>query len=114
MDHTEGIRPSARGCHIRCCRASLVLFPVSLVLFPVSVPKFKGINLRHDGRNSISVFTVLVVCLFVVVVVCIEGCGTLGVFTTVVWVYPTAVLGQYGCGDDVILQLVNIHIVYYY
>ena len=56
-------------------------------------------------------FTVLVVCLFVVVV-CIEGCGTLGVFT-IVWVCPTAVLGQYGCGDDVILQLVNIHIVYY-
>ena len=56
MDHTEGIRPSARGCHIRCCRASLDLFPVS-------VPKFKGINLRHDGRNSISVYTVLVVCL---------------------------------------------------
>ena len=109
MDHTEGIHPSVRGCHIRCCRASLVLFPVS-------VPKFKGINLRHDGRNSISVFTVLVVCLFVVVVVvvCIEGCGTLGVFT-IVWVCPTAVLGQYGCGDDVILQLVNIHnIVYYY
>ena len=57
MDHTEGIRPSARGCHIRCCRASLILLPVS-------VPKFKGINLRHGGRNSISVFTVwLFVCL---------------------------------------------------
>ena len=79
MDHMEGIRPSARGCHIWCCRASLVLLLVS-------VPKFKWINLRHGGRNSISVFTVwLFVCLFVVVVVvvCIGGCGTLGVCTVV-------------------------------
>ena len=29
MDHVEGVHPSARG-HIRCCRASVVLLPVSV------------------------------------------------------------------------------------
>ena len=46
MEHTEGIRPSARGCHILCCRVSYVLQPVSVPLV------FGGINLRHIGRDS--------------------------------------------------------------